>query len=785
MSERGLPVPDRPAVPPAFWALVAVLVWVRGALANAPDVGELAAAAGAVLVTAALVSCALRRRLPEAAALVLVLAAAVAAASLSAGLELARQQAVATALSHGSVLDWKLAVESDMTEGAHGWRGRARATRGDGLAGMVWLVSDEPVARGDTLTCVGRFSPNGEGEWGRSSRMQGLAGTVRVVRVQSREGALGLEGCLLAARAHVLASFGAGGSDERALLAGSVCGSSAALAARGLSGLFSKAGVSHLTAVSGGHLVLVAGVMGALLGRTRLRPASRAVALAALTGVFVGFCGTPVSAVRSWAMSVAAAASGLVGRRSHPLSAVSVVALAMALLEPGVTGQLGYLLSVLCVCGICLFGRYARWVCATLAPRLGLLWRLPPRVRAVVGAVLAPASEAVSLTLVSLWVSAPLTCAAFGQLSLVAPLANAVLAPVFPLVLGLGLLAAALSWAPLLQAPVLAVADLAARVFLGVLRAVASLPFASVAVEVDERAALALMAALSLALWLWWPHPSRRALLAVASAAACLALAWILRWRLFAPACLRVLDVGQGDAILVTDGAASLLVDTGPGDPIVAALARAHVFHLDAVVFTHLHEDHVGGLDDLLSTVDVGEVLVAEGVDAGAAAEGLPVREVGLGTSIGVGGFELDVVAPAGAVDGADNEDSLVMALTYEAPGASEPQLTALLTGDAEAPEVTEAVARAGISDIDVLKVGHHGSAAAVDEALAERLSPVVSIASAGEGNPYGHPTPECVSVLEAAGSQFLCTMDAGDVCVWPYRDSCRVTWDGARDGSR
>ena len=82
--------------------------------------------------------------------------------------------------------------------------------------------------------------------------------------------------------------------------------------------------------------------------------------------------------------------------------------------------------------------------------------------------------------------------------------------------------------------------------------------------------------------------------------------------------------------------------------------------------------------------------------------------------------------------------------------------------------ETSAAVARGDVGGIDFLKVGHHGSEASLDAATAEALAPEVSVASAGEGNSYGHPDPACVEVLEGAGSVFLCTIWAGDVTVEP-----------------
>lgn len=763
MSERGEPRrPDRPLLPPVFWALLATVACVRAALSAGPDPRLLVALALGAAAACALAALALRlARLPGAVPLALVLGAALACSCAVSARELAHQSALAGALSSSPVSAWELTLEGDMSEGANGWRGRARATLSVEGRGTVWLVSGEELATGETVRCVGRFTPNADDEWGASSRSQGIAGTVRAVRVLERRAPAGPRGMVLAARSAVLSSLDAPGSDARALLAGTICGSTKAMAQRGLDELFARCGVSHLVAVSGGHLVLVAGVVGALAARVRLRPAGRAALLLAATGAFVAFCGAPASAVRAWAMSLVAQFSALVGRRSHPLSAASAAGLAMALGEPGVTGQLGYLLSVLCVCGICTLGGWARYAVRALLPR-GPAPR--GRVSRALAGLVDSSREALALTLVSQLVTAPVTCAAFSQLALVAPLANVALAPLFSALLALGLVAAALVWAPPAQAVALVAADAVGSALMALARALSALPLASVAVSVEEGPALAALAVLLAAVLLWWPAVSRRGLACACGAVCACALAWVLRWRLFAPACVRVLDVGQGDAILVTDGASAALVDTGPGDAVVDALARSNVFHLDAVVITHLHDDHVGGLPAVLAATGSPPVLVAEGVEAPEAA-GEAASELSHGDVLRVGRFALTVVSPTGPVDGADNEDSLELLLTFDDGGRS---LTALLTGDAEADETAAAIARGEVADVDLLKVGHHGSAASLDEVSAATLDAEVAVASAGEGNAYGHPTPECVAVLEASGSTFLCTKDVGDVCVEP-----------------
>ena len=85
-----------------------------------------------------------------------------------------------------------------------------------------------------------------------------------------------------------------------------------------------------------------------------------------------------------------------------------------------------------------------------------------------------------------------------------------------------------------------------------------------------------------------------------------------------------------------------------------------------------------------------------------------------------------------------------------------------------EKDETGACLARGDVSDIDFLKVGHHGSEVSLTPDEAAALDPEVSVASAGEGNKYGHPRKECMDVLSGAGSVFLCTKDVGTVTVKP-----------------
>ena len=775
-------MPVRPAIPMTLWGLVAVILAERAVLRFGMQLSlvllVVTAVAGVCLCLLATFAIRRKARGRDTAHVPAVLPFALAATlsgALLGRLALARVVAAVAALSTSSVSAWSLEVEGDMAEGGRGWWGRARVLdESGGKVGAVWLSSPARLECGSAVSCVGRFKPIDDDEWGVSSRMQGLAGTVSVVHVTAVREAGGPLGAVLRMRQAALASFSPDESDGAAVLAGSVCGDRAPIRSRGLDDAFATCGVSHLVAVSGGHLAILAGTLAALLGKTRLGPGLRGFLALGVIALFIVFCGAPASAVRAGIMSCVSFGGSLVGRRSHALSSTCAAALVMALLDPYVSGQLGFLLSVASVVGICLFGSYA-------SHALDVLTRMPrhpgrhkPALAHALGRLRSNACDALGVSVVAQLFTLPLTCPAFGEVSLIAPLANLVLAPLFAGLVSLGLVAAALTPLSALQSPVLAAAEGVSQAFCVVLCALARLPLACLPMEASAVPMLAILCAASAALYGAWPTPRKRILLRGAAVLAGGSVALLLGLRLLQPARVCVLDVGQGDAILVADGSTAVLVDTGPDEKVSQALARQGIIHLDAIVLTHLHDDHVGGEDDLVGRVGCNRVLVAGGVseqipeDLSASItklSGHAAEEISCGDTIRVGSFSLRVVSPTEPVDGGENADSLELALTYEHNGNG---LSGLLTGDAEKDETAACLARGDVGDIDFLKVGHHGSEVSLTADEAVLLNPEVSVASAGEGNKYGHPRKECMDVLSGAGSVFLCTKDVGTVTVKP-----------------
>lgn len=779
VGEREPRLPPRPAVPSTLWCLVVALavehLVLSASLAWDQWTSQYVAVGAVMLLVVGLVLMIVLRRcevevgtLPS---LVLVALLASGAAAWRGGV----QHVSLDLLSSHAVSNWDFRAEGDATPTEFGYRCRAKARLSGPHTGAaeVWLSLKEPLLRGEHLRCVGRFRPPADDEFGRAGWCQGICGSVTVVRLTRREGARGLLGVLCALRAAVLNTIDPSRSAVRALMAGCVCGYRRALDEQGLVDAFSRCGIAHLIAVSGAHLALVCSLMAKAVGAFDLVPAMRLPLLAVTSGLFVAFCGAPVSAVRAWAMSLVAFGSQLAGRRAHALSSVGLVGLLMALADPNASCQLGFLLSAVSVASLALFSSYANYLLQVLLPSLRLPRWMGARMRRTLVKGVDALRATLAATMVCQLATLPIVTVTFGRLSLVAPLSNVVLGVPVTLITVWGLVCA-LTGSLIGAEPLLWVADRGEVPLVEALDWLGGLPYASVTPTVPASVLTIAVAAGAAGLLVAWPRVDRRVVGKCIAIALVLAGALVTRWWLLAPPRIVVLDVGQGDAILVQDGIHAVLVDTGPDDAVTAALARNHVLGLDAVVITHLHDDHYGGLDDLVGVVPCSAVVVARGMaaamdedlqDSCQRLSGAPACEMGYHDVLRVGRFALRMVWPTVPVDGDENSESIELAVSYE----NDPmRMDALLTGDAERDETRACVLAGDVGDIDILKVGHHGSEVSLDTETLAVLRPEVAVASAGEGNSYGHPRPECVSLLKGAGARFLCTIESGDVDLRP-----------------
>ena len=222
-------------------------------------------------------------------------------------------------------------------------------------------------------------------------------------------------------------------------------------------------------------------------------------------------------------------------------------------------------------------------------------------------------------------------------------------------------------------------------------------------------------------------------------------------------------DVGQGDATLIKSGSWTGLVDGGPAGSkpaLEAALAKLGVRRLSAVVVSHMHADHTGGLAHVVSEWRPRTAYVA-GTPTSALAgalrgAGSVVVQVRRGAGLRFGAARAEVLSPAG-LSGDANSDTLVLRL--EAGGKS-----FLFTGDCTGPnEAAVGAICARGPPIDVLKVAHHGSRYSTSSAFLAQTRPRVAVICVGP-NSYGHPTPATVGRLLAAGSRVYTTWKNGGV---------------------
>jgi competence protein ComEC len=232
------------------------------------------------------------------------------------------------------------------------------------------------------------------------------------------------------------------------------------------------------------------------------------------------------------------------------------------------------------------------------------------------------------------------------------------------------------------------------------------------------------------------------------------------------------IDVGHGDSILVIlPNTKTLLIDGGTPEAsgkVLATLREHGLSHIDVVVATHAHLDHLGGLFDVVENVDVGQVLGSqvhtteyfEDFLYAINTKQIPLKLVREGDSINLDPtVKIDVLNPPTTVseishNSGCNNCSVILKLTYG-------EFSALLTGDmekeAEAILVSE---NSPALDVDVLKAGHHGDSNASTSSFLNAVTPEVVIISSGAGSSYGFPHYEALERISAAGIQHLFRTD-------------------------
>ena len=557
---------------------------------------------------------------------------------------------------------------------------------------------------------------------------------------------------------------------------------------------FSATGTTHIIAISGFNITIIAGIFAGLARRLFGQRRATWVAIAGVA-VYTVFVGASAAVVRAALMGVLYLLAQHLGRASYAPVSLAAAAVVMTALNPHTLWDVGFQLSVAATAGLVLY----------TGPLERAFERALTRVTSAERArqIVELASEAVLVTLAAQIITLPIILHHFGRLSLVTLLTNLLILPVQSYVMIFGGIATLLG---VVVRPLGQVVGWIAWVFLTytieTVRLTAWVPHASVPVQMNGWMVFTYYAILGgLTWWLAQPGERRRELWdgltawfssraeakALVGAAGILSILALFAWRGLPDGRLHVvfLDVGQGDAIFIqTPSGKQMLIDGGPSERVLLSqLGRQMPFWdrtLDVMLLTHPDSDHVTGLVPVLERYWVETVIHRQvALDSEiydywlqlVEAEGADVYrgEVGLQLNLDRG-LEVLVLHPGARLPtGAQsnvNNSSIVARLTYG-------QASVLLTGDIEAQVEHRLVADGATLASTVLKAAHHGSCSSTTEEFLMAVDPEVVVISVGADNDFGHPCAEVLGCLERSGSPLYRTDERGVIEV--VSDGTRV----------
>jgi len=654
--------------------------------------------------------------------------------------------------------------------------------RVDSPAGRVLVIVPEPVSElpvGSEVYAEGVLQ---EPEaWRRSYlRRQGIAMALRVDRIDRGPGRRsGLTGWIDEVRLRAEMALGRGMPEREAALArGFVLGEDDRIDPRTRDD-FRRSNLAHLLAVSGENVILLGVLAWPLLALLGLPLRARLIGTLCLIAIYVPVTGAGPSIQRAGVMGAAGLVAALADRPRSRWYAVLLAAAATLALSPRTEGDVGWQLSFAAVIGIMLWSRRLAALISGGADR---------------GSARRAVAEAIAVTVSATLATAPLMAAAFDQFSPAALPANVLAAPAVAPAMWLGMLTGILGQAPFLPVEPINWLDSVCLAYIAQIAHWLAAPnWASLTVHLGSVwsvaaacTALAIGMEVLLRTVQRWPAPDRprvrpaACLAAVAAAAVGLAVLWPLgrpaASRPEPALTVRVLDVGQGDSILLQPPSADpVLVDTGPpGDGVEDRLREQGIDHLAAVVVTHDQSDHSGDLGALLEAVRVDRLVYGQDdAQLRAAAIGAGVEPYRLveGAELDSGDLELTALWPPRELIHETGEDPNLLCLVMLARWR---HFSMLLTGDAEAES-----APIDPGPVDVLKVAHHGSEDAALDELLEHSVPKLAVISVGSGNPFGHPTDGTLAELRAHGVPTMRTDREGEIDI--VADGSR--WTVAPDG--
>ncbi|MEW6245044.1 MAG: DNA internalization-related competence protein ComEC/Rec2 [Bacillota bacterium] len=509
-----------------------------------------------------------------------------------------------------------------------------------------------------------------------------------------------------------------------------------------------KTALSHVLAVSGAHVGLLAAGVQMALSRLSVPDRVSRLVLSAILALYLAMTGAPPSAVRAVLMLYC-----VIHLRMPALQSLSAAALLMLSYNPLLLTDAGFQLSYAAVLGI-LFTNET-WEC-----RLSFL---PSFIRTAA----ALSCSAGSFTL-------PLVLYHFGRWPLLGFVFSWLLLPLFAPLLYLMFLFGALSVLIPPGAALLGpLVNFSCNIFFAITSLGAALPGY---VHLPRPSTISILAYYAVCFTVnRRPGPKTT----VCSIVLC-ALIYYFSVAPRPDGTLEItfLDVGQGDAIYIkTPNGRSIIVDCGTeqaADSVVLPFLRAAgIFIIDDLFITHDHADHRGGLERIASEVRVRRYW--------ASAHFMPhdsrFSRVGPGDSLDAGGVRIECLHPGDSAFELENDNSLV--LLVSAFG-----LRVLLTGDLEQAGWRAMMTLYPRLYADVLKVAHHGGETSTDAEILAILQPSIAVISVGYNN-FGHPSPGVLALLDGAGVVTYRTDQQGAITLRATKDGYRIDVFGGRQSGR
>ena len=515
---------------------------------------------------------------------------------------------------------------------------------------------------------------------------------------------------------------------------------------------FTVSGIRHIVAVSGLHVSILFGMISFLSFRKRLL--SALLAFPALF-VFAAVTGFTPSVSRACIMSGLMLLATLFNREYDGPTALSFAGLALLVGNPLVIASVSYQLSFASVAGIFLFSPGIRkWLLSLFdLKKAGVLKRGVVRWFAL----------SVSVTLGATTMTVPLCALYFGTISLAAVVTNLLVLWVISFVFyGLILLCLlGMVW-PVGGRLLGRILSLPIRYVLLTAKVIGVFPLSAVYTRSVYIVAWLVFVYVLLALFLLGKN--RKPLLLSCCAALGLCFALLASWAepLMDEMRFTVLDVGQGQCLLLQSEGKTYMIDCGGSTDSMAADAAAETLlsqgvpHLDALILTHYDRDHAGGVQNLLSRVDAG-LLVLPDVYTDLSLEAERILYARDDLLLTCGDTKIHIFASN--IPENHNENSLCVLFDTQ-------NCDILVTGDRSGFGERSLLRKAAIPDVDVLLAGHHGSKHATCEELLAAVRPEIVCISAGRNNPFGHPAPELLQRLENYGCTVYRTDLHGDIII-------------------